>query len=129
MDVAGLVLGAVPIAAKVSSQCYKLFGDLSSVALDNNDFRWDLSTEKVRFEKWIQLWGLDDEAARPKFNGKENYVFQTLAAMIALLADVDALHSKYGIQVAPEHTQASKPPGVEQKVKEGWVRAYCCCSC
>src|SRR5688572_10328728 len=116
MDAGGLGLALVTMAASAGIQCYNILSEVHDCALGHDHLTWKLRTEKLRLERWIEDWGLNNVNKETELNFDEKvyrycYMVETLARIVALLADVEGLRSKYGIR-------ASKS-GTIQKVRNG----------
>lgn len=101
METAFGVIGLAATLLQTSIACYGIFSDARDCGADQNNFYWQLDTERHRLMRWETIWGINCDALEQKLDPKDyryRYAVGTLARIIALFAGVENLGAKYGIQ-------------------------------
>lgn len=101
METAFGVIGLAATLVQTSIACYGIFSDARDCGADQNNFYWQLDTERHRLMRWETIWGINCDALERKLDTQDyryRYAVGTLARIIALLAGVENLGAKYGIQ-------------------------------
>lgn len=108
LEVAGVVLGAVPIAFKAAVEAWRTLDDAISFDDDTEDLIIRLETVKARLGIWATKAGLTDGELISSLHSVEELLERTVRRIRDLVIEVEQQGKKYGIVTKEQGESDSK---------------------
>lgn len=117
---ADLVVGVIPVAAKVLQGCldtYRLFSEAKELGSESQSLIWKFRIQQTRLQIWGEEWGLlassTQHAARTETDDDENnpLVLETLLRISDTLRDYKQLNKRYGLSLVSDDPKYRRPVG------------------